>query len=68
MTELLKNYESEIERITLKPSDGGRFEVQVNGRLIYSKLQTHRHVEPGEIATLVGNFLRENHDDRETKR
>jgi predicted Rdx family selenoprotein len=41
---------SEIESFTLVPSDGSRFEVTVNDRLVYSKLQTHRHTEPGEIA------------------
>lgn len=59
MAELLKLYESEIELISLIPSDGGRFEVQVNGQLIYSKLQTRRHPDPGEIATLVDKKLRE---------
>jgi len=59
MAELLKLYESEIEQISLIPSDGGRFEVQVNGQLIYSKLQTRRHPDPGEIATLVDKKLRE---------
>jgi len=41
------------------PSDGGRFEVSVNGKLIYSKLQTRRHVEPGEVNELVRNLLEE---------
>lgn len=59
MAELLKLYETEIEHISLKPSDGGRFEVQVNGQLIYSKLLTRRHPDPGEIAALVGKKLRE---------
>ena len=59
MAELLKTYEPEIEQIALKPSDGGRFEVSVNGKLIYSKLQTHRHADPGEISKLVGELLRE---------
>ena len=54
--ELLKAYEPDIETITLVPSDGGRFEVQVNDRLIYSKLQTRRHAEPGEVAALVEKF------------
>jgi len=53
MDELLKNYEHLIETITLVPSDGGRFEVTVNGELLYSKLQTHRHAEPGEVLGLV---------------
>ncbi len=51
--ELLKNYEHLIETLTLVPSDGGRFEVAVNGQLSYSKLQTHRHAEPGEVLGLV---------------
>ncbi|MDL1910328.1 SelT/SelW/SelH family protein [Chloroflexi bacterium CFX6] len=51
--ELLKNYEHLIETLTLVPSDGGRFEVAVNGQLLYSKLQTHRHAEPGEVLGLV---------------
>lgn len=53
MDELLKNYEHLIETITLVPSDGGKFEVTVNGKLLYSKLETHRHAEPGEILGLV---------------
>jgi len=51
--ELLKHYEHLIEEIKLIPSDGGKFEVTVNGRLLYSKLVTHRHAEPGEILGLV---------------
>jgi selenoprotein W-related protein len=57
--ELLKNYEHVIETITLVPSDGGRFEVTINGNLVYSKLQTHRHAEPGEILGLVKNIVGE---------
>ncbi|MCE7919894.1 MAG: hypothetical protein DYG85_10330, partial [Chloroflexi bacterium CFX1] len=41
--ELLKNYEHVIETLTLVPSDEGRFEVSVNGGLIFSKLQSKRH-------------------------
>ena len=57
--ELLKNYEHVIESITLVPSDGGRFEVTINGKLVFSKLQTHRHAEPGEILGLVKNTVGE---------
>jgi selenoprotein W-related protein len=56
--ELLENFESEIEALTLVPSEGGRFEVSVNGKLIYSKLQTKRHAEPGEVMALVENSLK----------
>ncbi len=64
MAELLKLYEAEIEQIVLKPSDGGRFELRVNGKLIYSKLQNHRHPNPGEIARMVGEILGRQDDDR----
>ena len=59
MDELLKNYEHVIETITLVPSDGGRFEVSVNGELLYSKLGTHRHAEPGEVLGLVRKLVGE---------
>ena len=59
MDELLKNYEHVIEAVTLVPSDGGRFEVTVNGQLLYSKLETHRHAEPGEVLGLVKKIVGE---------
>ena len=59
MDELLKNYEHMIETIALLPSDGGKFEVTVNGELLYSKLGTHRHAEPGEVLGLVRNLVGE---------
>ena len=55
--ELLKDYEHVIETVTLAPSDGGRFEVSVNGELIYSKLQTKRHAEAGEILGLISKMV-----------
>ena len=57
--ELLKNYEHVIETIMLVPSDGGKFEVTVNGQLLYSKLATHRHAEPGEVLGLVKKIVGE---------
>jgi len=59
MDELLKNYEHVIETITLVPSEGGRFEVTVNGQLLYSKLEMHRHAEPGEVLGLVKKIVGE---------
>ncbi len=57
--ELLKNYEHLIETITLVPSDGGKFEVTVNGSLLFSKLELHRHAEPGEVLGLVRKMVGE---------
>jgi selenoprotein W-related protein len=59
MADLLKEFEPEIEALSLIPSDGGKFEVTVNHKLVYSKLRTNRHAEPGEVAGLIQNFIEE---------
>jgi selenoprotein W-related protein len=59
MDDLLKHYEHLVEEITLIPSDGGKFEVTVNGQLLYSKVATHRHAEPGEVLGLVRKMVGE---------
>ncbi len=59
MDELLKHYEHLVEEIKLIPSDGGRFEVTINGQLLYSKLALHRHAEPGEVLGLVRKMVGE---------
>ncbi len=46
-----------IESLSLVPSEGGRFEVTVNGKLIYSKLETKRHVQPGEVVGLINTIV-----------
>ena len=51
--ELLKNFEHLIESVALVPSDGGRFEVSVNGKIVFSKLEQNRHAEPGEIVNVI---------------
>jgi len=55
--ELLKDYEHVIESVAIIPSDEGRFEVSVNGELVYSKLQTKRHAEAGEILSLISKMV-----------
>jgi len=55
--ELINNFEPEIESITLVPSDGGRYEVTINDKLVYSKLQTGRHAETGEVAGLIRKMI-----------
>jgi selenoprotein W-related protein len=55
--ELLEHFEHVVESLTLIPSDGGRFEVSLNGQLIYSKLQTKRHAEAGEIVNLISKIV-----------
>jgi len=57
MAELLRTFEERIESIELVPSDGGKFEVTVNGNLIYSKLKTNRHAKEGEVLGLLREMI-----------
>lgn len=57
MAELISAFEYDIEEITLVPSDGGKYEVTLNGTLIYSKLKTNRHAESGEVLALVRKLI-----------
>jgi selenoprotein W-related protein len=57
--ELLAAFEPGIRSLSLIPSRGGAFEVKVNGKLIYSKLQTGRHAEPGEVKNLLHQYIEE---------
>jgi selenoprotein W-related protein len=56
-TELLRKHEHSIASLTLIPSDGGCFEVTANDQLIYSKLATGRHAEPGEVIRLIEKLI-----------
>lgn len=53
MAELLQEFEFEIAQLTVIPSDGGRFELTINGELVFSKKALGRHAQPGEIKQLV---------------
>ncbi len=46
-----------MEALTLVPSDGGRFEVFVDGELVFSKLELGRHAEPGEVVKRIEAYL-----------
>lgn len=56
---MLKKHKEIITDIELVPSDGGAFEIIVNGDLIYSKLETGRHADPPEILELFENHIKE---------
>lgn len=48
-----KELEAQIESLKLIPATGGKFEVTVNGQLLFSKKSLGRHAEPGEVYKLV---------------
>jgi selenoprotein W-related protein len=50
---LLTGWAPIISDIRLVPSSKGRFEVTIDGTLIFSKAALGRHAQPGEVARLV---------------
>jgi selenoprotein W-related protein len=50
---LITELKDKIKKLVLVPSDGGRFEVSVNGKLIFSKLETGRFPEYQEIRAQI---------------
>ena len=57
--ELLHGYGDSIESLTLIPSGGGRFEVTVNGRLIFSKAREGRFPDLQEIQKELHQLMEE---------
>jgi len=39
-TKILERFKQQLAAVTLIPSSGGKFEIELDGKLIYSKLQT----------------------------
>lgn len=56
---MLTYYDQIITRLILVPSNGGRFDVTVDGERIFSKHELHRHAEPGEVVRLVGDYTKQ---------
>lgn len=55
--ELLGNYQHVINDMKLIPSGGGRFELVVNGDLVYSKKATGRHANEGEVLSIFEGIV-----------
>jgi selenoprotein W-related protein len=55
--QILNEFGGDVASLTLIPGDGGIFDVIVDGELIYSKEETGRHAEDGEVAALVRERL-----------
>jgi selenoprotein W-related protein len=49
--EILKAKTNDVGALSLIPSSGGVFEVTADGKTIFSKKQTGRRPEPGEVLT-----------------
>ena len=51
-SDLLSTYQHVIESLTLVTGSKGIFDVEVDGEMLYSKHETGRHAEPGEVLEL----------------
>jgi selenoprotein W-related protein len=49
--EILKAKKNDVTTLSLIPSSGGVFEVVADGKTIFSKKETGRRPEPGEVVT-----------------
>jgi selenoprotein W-related protein len=50
---LLGEYKTQIEELTLQPSSGGRFEVSVDGNMVFSKAETGRFPTVEEVRSAL---------------
>ncbi|MDQ0338900.1 selenoprotein W-related protein [Caldalkalibacillus uzonensis] len=49
----MENFKGQIESITLIPSGGGVFEVDVEGSRVFSKKETDRFPEKDEVSKII---------------
>jgi selT/selW/selH-like putative selenoprotein len=55
--DILTEYEDRIEQLVLYPTNGGGFDVKVNGRFAFSRSSAGRNAQEGEILRNVGQAL-----------
>jgi selenoprotein W-related protein len=57
VSEILHDYQHVISDLLVVTSQGGTFDVEVDGTLIYSKALTGRHANSGEVLGLFRDFV-----------
>ena len=55
--DLIHHYQHPIDELTLITGSAGVFDVIVNDEMLYSKTDTGRHAEPGEVLSLFTAHL-----------
>lgn len=50
--DILSNYQHIVEELSFTTGSKGVFDVTVDGAMLYSKHETGRHAEPGEVLEL----------------
>jgi selenoprotein W-related protein len=56
-TTILEKYKQQLGSLTLVPSDGGCFELTLDGDLVYSKLESGEFPDEAAMVELVGSRL-----------
>lgn len=54
-SDILARYQHIVQSLTLTTGSKGVFDVAVDGNTLYSKAETGRHAEPGEVLDLFVN-------------
>lgn len=57
ISDLLTNYQHVISDLTVITGDKGVFDVVVDDDTLYSKAETGRHAEPGEVLKLFSELV-----------
>lgn len=57
MDDILSNYQHIVEKFELVTGSKGIFDVVVNGEMLYSKHETGRHAEAGEVLQLFEQLV-----------
>jgi selenoprotein W-related protein len=57
ISDLIRDYQHVIVDLTLVMGEKGVFDVEVDGKLLFSKHAVKRHAEPGEVLQLFKNFV-----------
>jgi selenoprotein W-related protein len=57
VTDLLSNYQHVIHDVRLVMGSKGVFDVTVDGEMLYSKYETGRHAEDGEVLALFTDLV-----------
>lgn len=57
VTDLLSNYQHVIDDLRLVMGSKGVFDVTVDGEMLYSKHETGRHAEDGEVLALFTDLV-----------
>ena len=55
--EILSKWAPVMRMVELRPGGSGRFEVTLNGELLFSKSQLKRHANPGEVTAMFEKKL-----------